>query len=126
MWFDSKYYPCDKEQGRIWIPYGKQELSAKMIMIDNDFAQLGDFTRKTERYNFKAYFYLHAGSVLVGTNTNVVVKSQLTINGRPANLDLLKNVKLTLTTYNYIDNLPVTKTFSNLSFNNDKELSITF
>lgn len=95
-------------------------------MIHNDFAQLSEFVRKTEHYDFAAQFYLHAGSVLVGANTSVVVKGQLNINGRRAQLNLLKNIKLTLTTYNYIDNLPVTKTFSNLSFSQDKELSVTF
>jgi hypothetical protein len=64
--------------------------------------------------------------VLVGSTTNIIVKGQLNINGRRANLSLLKNVKLVLTTHNYIDNLPVTKTFSDLSFENEKELSITF
>lgn len=32
---------------------------------------------------------------------------------------MLKNVKLVLTTFNYIDNIPVTKTFENLNFIND-------
>jgi len=126
LWFDSKYYPADRTTGRIFIPYGKTELCAKVIMINGDFAQLNEFTRKTETYTFNANFYLHYGSVLVGSTTNVIVKGQLNINGRRANLSLLKNVKLVLTTHNYIDNLPVTKTFSNLSFENEKELSITF
>lgn len=95
-------------------------------MINGDFAQLNEFTRKTESYSFEAQLYLHSGSVLVGSSTNIVVKGQLNINGRKANLNLLKNVKIVLTTYNYIDNLPVTKTFSNLQFENDKELTITF
>lgn len=55
-----------------------------------------------------------------------MVRGKLNINGRPASLTNLKNVKLTLTTNNYIDNLPVTKTFNNLTFNNEKELSVTF
>ena len=38
VWFDSKYYPADKDTGRIFIPYGKQELSRKIIMINEDFA----------------------------------------------------------------------------------------
>jgi hypothetical protein len=62
----------------------------------------------------------------VGSSTSVIVKAQLNVNGRKAKLDLLKNVKIVLTTFNYIDNLPVTKTFTNLSFDNDKELSIQF
>jgi hypothetical protein len=39
---------------------------------------------------------------------------------------MLKNVKLVLTTFNYIENIPVTKTFENLSFINDQELSVSF
>jgi len=57
--------------------------------------------------------------VLVGSSTNVIVRAQLLLNGRKAALNMLKNVKIVLTTYNYIDNIPVTKTFQNLSFKND-------
>lgn len=39
---------------------------------------------------------------------------------------MIKNVKVVLTTFNYIDNIPVTKTFSDLSFINDQELAISF
>lgn len=54
VWFDSKYYPADKDTGRVFIPYGKQELSRKIIMMNGDFAQLGEFLRKTEQYSFDA------------------------------------------------------------------------
>jgi hypothetical protein len=59
VWFDKKYYPADKESGRIFIPYGKTDLNSKIIMINDDFAQIGDFTQKTESYQFTAQFYLH-------------------------------------------------------------------
>jgi hypothetical protein len=39
---------------------------------------------------------------------------------------MLKNVKIVLTTFNYIDNVPVTKTFQDLNFVNDQELSVSF
>jgi hypothetical protein len=38
VWFDQKYYPSDLDTGRIFMPYSKQELSAKIIMIHEDFA----------------------------------------------------------------------------------------
>lgn len=126
VWFDKKYYPADLESGRIFIPYGKSDLNSKIIMINGEFAQLGDFTQKTESYSFSAQFYLHQESVLVGASTNVIVRAQLMINGRKAALSMLKNVKIVLTTYNYIDNIPVTKTFQNLSFLYDQELSVSF
>jgi len=47
----------------------------------------------------------------VGALTNIIVRAQLLINGRKTTLSMLKNVKVVLTTFNYIDNIPVTKTF---------------
>jgi hypothetical protein len=125
VWFDKQYYAC-KPEGHIFIPYNKITKTEPLIMIHNDFAQLSQLTQKTEDYDFSAFFYLHTGSVLVGANTNIVIRGKLNINGRPASLTNLKNVKLTLTTNNYIDNLPVTKTFNNLAFNNERELNVTF
>ena len=36
--FDGKFYSADPNNGRIFIPYGNQELSTKVIMIYGDFA----------------------------------------------------------------------------------------
>jgi len=38
VWFDGKFYQAEKEKGRILMPYGKQNFSAKIIMINGDFA----------------------------------------------------------------------------------------
>jgi len=59
VYFDNKFYAADKDNGRIFIPYGQVSMSAKIIMIHNDFAQLGDFTRKNESYSFSCKFYIN-------------------------------------------------------------------
>lgn len=46
VWFDENFYDADKEQGRIFIPYGKFDMNEKLIMLHNGFAQLTNFTRK--------------------------------------------------------------------------------
>ena len=44
--FDGTYYPTDQEKGgKIFIPYGKTQLSQKAILMNNGFAQLSDFDR---------------------------------------------------------------------------------
>jgi len=63
---------------------------------------------------------------LVGASAKLVVIPQLKINGRKADLKMLKNSKVVLTTKNYIDNIPVTKNFAGLSFEDGKELSLQF
>ena len=39
---------------------------------------------------------------------------------------MLKNVKLTITTNNYIDGIPITRNYEGLSFEEGKELSVQF
>jgi len=50
----------------------------------------------------------------------------LQVNSRQASLALLKNIKVTLTTISYIDNLPVTKNFENLTFQDNKDCVLEF
>ena len=64
MWFDGKFYKAN-EKGAIFIPYGSQLKSDKIIMIHGHFAQLGDFERKTESYSFSAKMYLNQESLLL-------------------------------------------------------------
>jgi hypothetical protein len=73
-----------------------------------------------------AWIHLNPESVLVGNNASILVKPVLTVNERPASADLLKKSKITLTTHSYVDNIPISKTFEDLKFNNNKELIIDF
>jgi hypothetical protein len=66
LWFDKKFYAA-KDDGSVFIPYGQQELSTKVIMVHGDFAQLGEFTRKSENYSLTCQFYLNDESVMVGS-----------------------------------------------------------
>lgn len=63
---------------------------------------------------------------MIGNKASILVKPILQINGRKASLEMLKNAKLTLTTNNYTENIPVTKTFEDITFKNNKELIIDF
>lgn len=122
----GKEYTCDEDTGRFFIPYHTHESNERLIMIHNNFAQLGEFKRRTESYEFNPTFFLPQGATLVGTNTSVMIRADLRINGRKASLNLLKKVKVVLTTLSFIDNMPVTKSYSNLQFENDKDLCVTF
>lgn len=67
---------------------------------------------------------IHPESILIGNKASIMIKPCLKINDRLANVELLKNTKITLTTNNYIEKIPVTKTFENIKFKNNKELII--
>ena len=49
LWLQNTFYAA-KEDGSIFIKYSKAEIATKVIMVHGDFAQLGEFTRKTESY----------------------------------------------------------------------------
>ncbi len=91
-------------------------MASKAILMNNGFAQLCDFERQTENYTFSAWIYINQESILIGNKASVIIKPSLQINQRQASVKLLKNTKITLTTTNYIDNTPVTKTFENIKF----------
>ncbi len=93
-------------------------------MVHGDFAQLGEFVRKTEKYDFNAQIYLNAESVIVGSSTTIVIKPSLTINGRAADPKMLKNTKVTVQTSNYIDSVPITRNYDGLSFAKNSECTI--
>mmetsp|Transcript_39519 Transcript_39519/g.37986 ORF Transcript_39519/g.37986 Transcript_39519/m.37986 type:complete len:95 (+) Transcript_39519:1616-1900(+) len=94
--------------------------------MNKGFAQLCDFQRQTERYNFKAFIHANPESILIGNKAQVIIRPNLTVNDRKANVELLKNTTVNLTTINYIDRIPMTKTYTNLHFKNDQELILDF
>jgi hypothetical protein len=82
VFFEKKFYEADKEKGTIFIPYGKSQVTEKIIMKHGSFAQMGEFTRKTEVYSFNCTFYLNGEQVIVGNSAHIVIRPQLLINGR--------------------------------------------
>ena len=101
-------------------------MCAKAILLNKGFAQLCDFERQTENYNFTAWIHVNAESILIGNKASVLIKPSLQVNSRQASLSLVKNIKVQLTTTSYIDNLPVTKNFENLTFTDNKDCVLDF
>ena len=55
----------------------------------------------------------------MGSTTQIVISSILHVNGVKASLKVLKNVKVVISTENYIEKIPVNKIFTGLKFDND-------
>lgn len=94
--------------------------------MHDGFAMLGSFMRLTESYTLNTAIHLNHEEVLLGQKASVLLRPSLFINGRTASLELLKNAKVTLTTLNFTDKVPVTKTFENLQISNSKEIVVDF
>ena len=79
-------------------------------MVCDGFAQLTDFTREEESYNFIASVVVHNESLVMGTMAQILVKGSLLLNNRePADLRLLENTKITLQAINKVDQITVSK-----------------
>ena len=85
-----------------------------------------EFERATEEYKLVVAFVQHPESVLMGQESTILVRPQLLINGRTCHLSILKNIKATITTHSYVDNIPVTKVFENLQVNHAQEVELGY
>ena len=127
MWYKNQYFKADPEKGgRIIIPYEKVQTSDKAILIYEGFAQLTEFRRMSENYSFECAYIVQSESFLMGKGAEILLRPWLKVNDRKWNLSILKNIKVTLTTRSFVDNLPVTKTFEDLELNNNQEIPINF
>lgn len=62
----------------------------------------------------------------MGSTATVLVTPHLQINGRPADVKLLQNIKASIRTEDFINNIPTTQTFENLKANSNSEISLSF
>ena len=68
LWLSGKWYPAKSDTGAIFIPYSTSQQSLKVIMQNGDFAQLGEFTQCTEKFTFKASFFIDGEQMIMGNN----------------------------------------------------------
>ena len=92
--FENKFYEADKSNGRIFVPYGEKKTEGKCILVNEDFAVLTDFTRKTEKYDFYANIFMNDQSAMLGSSAQVLVRPKLTIHGQKVDLKMLKNTEI--------------------------------
>ena len=126
---NNQYYKADvKQQGKILLPYLPSDgnKTSKAILLHKGLAQFVDVIRKEEQYTLNCGFYILPESIIMGKNATIMITPKLMINGRITDLQLLKNIRCTLYTINYVDNIPITKTYKNLVLSNNKELLLKF
>jgi hypothetical protein len=125
IWFSNKYFKSD-EKGKIVIPYAKNYCNYQVCLISKGIAALTPFTQQYENYNFECYFNLNHESLLMGKNATAIITPVLSINNQKCSLDLIKNLEVRITMKSYIDDLPMTKVFDNIDFNDGKDIVVNF
>ena len=78
IFYDGNFYPANPERGgKVFIPYGKVTQTAKAILLHKGFAQLCDFERQTEDYQFNAWMHINTESILIGNKAALLIKPAL-------------------------------------------------
>ncbi len=126
IWLENSLYR--PKEGKILVPYlasgGEKEVKA--ILLNKGAAQLIDFKRLGETYSLRCGFFLLPESVLMGQKASILVRPQLLLNGRAADLSLLRNIKCMLYTTTFEEKLPHTKEFPGLALSPAQEIVLSF
>ena len=118
LFLQGKFYEADPHTGKIVIPYAPpgRQATAKAVVSHAGLAALTDFTRLAETYSLQTAFLMSDEAFVVGNKAKLLVRPALYLNFRQADLRLLKNVVITISTFNSIDSVPTTKRFENIEF----------
>ena len=124
-WLAGREYKPDKEGG-ITIPYSTQPSRRPMILREADgFASLAQFQHAAEAYTLNAGFFVDREALRVGGEATLLIRPDFRINGVAAPLDILEQVKLTITSTN-LDGVSTTAEVPDFELHRDKESEYQF
>jgi len=125
VWLAGREYQADK-RGGITIPYSTNPGKRAMILQSPDgLASLAEFDHVAERYTLRAGFFVDRESLRVGGESSLLVRPDFRINGVAAPLEILEDVKLTITSAN-LEGVNTTQEIPNFELHANKESEYRF
>ncbi|QDU58972.1 hypothetical protein [Aeoliella mucimassa] len=119
-WLGGSEYKPD-EHGTVLIPYSTSPGRRAMILRAEDgFASLAFFQHPVEKYTLDAGFFVDREALRVGGEALLLVRPDFRVNGVAAPLDILEQVKLSITSTN-LDGVSTTMEVPNFELHADKE-----
>jgi hypothetical protein len=134
LWLSGHEYHAGKE-GRISVPFstnpGRQPIvvtaplpgarkAAEGEPLDASYASLDYFQHEGENYSLTAGFYVDREALLRRKTAEVIIRPGLSVNGVPASLSLLDEIKLTITSVD-LDNVATTQEVPKFELFEDRE-----
>ena len=124
LWLGNQEYTPD-EKGEICVPFGTSARSKPFVLKRGDFAALYRFYHQSEAYALETDWRLPLEALVQGETARLLLKPRLTVQGVLADIGLLQEPTLTLTTTD-IQGIPTTKVFRDLVFHNDETTACEF
>jgi len=122
IWLGGKNYTAD-DDGFILVPFSTQPGNRPLILNHDGFSVLTTFAHPPENYQLNVAFYVDQESLVRASQAQLVLRPQLSLNGMPVSLDLLKEIKLQVQATT-LDGSLSTKTYTDIVLNNDAETAI--
>lgn len=127
IYFGNQFFKSNPDKGgRIIIPYEKQTVTSNAILVHNGYSQIVEFTRYAEKYTIEVAYIISPESLVMGNQATIVLRPCLKINQRKCNLEYLSKTKVVITTTSFVDHVPISKTYEDISLKTDKDLELTF
>ncbi|HPT48456.1 MAG TPA: hypothetical protein PLM07_21435, partial [Candidatus Rifleibacterium sp.] len=83
--------------GQILVPYTTSPGNRQFVICQGDFAALQTFEHLSETYRLEAAIHVDREALLAGRNATVVIRPALSVNYCPADIGLLKDAALLIT-----------------------------
>ncbi|MFT5240214.1 MAG: hypothetical protein ACI9X0_001185 [Kiritimatiellia bacterium] len=96
LWIDGHSYASDAD-GEIAVPYSTKPGKQAVIVSHSGFSELHHFQHQAENYALATGFYVDRETLIDGGNCKLFVRPQLLLNGKSADIGLLEQVVLTVT-----------------------------
>lgn len=100
VWLDGKEHKPAKN-GLVAVPFSNRPGQRTVILRDGDFSSLSRFNHLGENYELRAGLYVDREALLSRKKAQVIVRPSLRVNGRPASLDPLEEIKLVMLAVDY-------------------------
>ena len=127
IYFGNQFFKANPDKGgRILIPYEKQTVTGNAILVHNNFAQLVEFTRFAEKYTIDVAYVIPQETLIMNNQATIILRPILKVNQRKCKLEALSKTKVRITTTSFIDHVPVSKNFEDISLRSDKDLDLSF
>lgn len=119
VWLAGKEYK-PRDNGEIYIPFSTQPGRVPIILQHGSLATLETFDHQAEQYELRAGMYVDRESLLRGRKASLLIRPTLLLNGRPADLSVLENTRLTITAYD-LDDVQSTQEISNITLSAERD-----
>lgn len=113
------------ESGSILIPYGEQDATVPILLVDGNAATVELFTHRRESYVLEMGALMDSQNLLSGSKGSLIIRPQLLCNGQPMPISNLEEVQLTIVTADQ-EGIQSTQVVDSFKLSNDAEATHQF